>query len=68
MESGTNEFYYTSNEESPMRQAVYKIDRKGKKVKLEQSARNQQPDLQQFDEIFYEQVYQPRYSDADYTE
>ena len=24
----TNEFYYTSNEESPMRQAVYKIDRK----------------------------------------
>lgn len=30
----TNEFYYTSNEESPMRQAVYKIDRKGKKVKL----------------------------------
>lgn len=32
--SDTNEFYYTSNEESPMRQAVYKIDRKGKKVKL----------------------------------
>ena len=30
----TNEFYYTSNEESPMRQAVYKIDRKSKKVKL----------------------------------
>lgn len=30
----TNEFYYTSNEESPMRQAVYKIDRKGKKMKL----------------------------------
>ena len=30
----TNEFYYTSNVESPMRQAVYKIDRKGKKVKL----------------------------------
>lgn len=30
----TNEFHYTSNEESPMRQAVYKIDRKGKKVKL----------------------------------
>ena len=27
-------FYYTSNEESPMRQAVYKIDRKGKKIKL----------------------------------
>ncbi len=27
-------FYYTSNEESPMRQAVYKIDRKGKKTKL----------------------------------
>ena len=27
-------FYYTSNEESPMRSAVYKIDRKGKKTKL----------------------------------
>lgn len=27
-------FYYTSNEESPLRQAVYKIDRKGKKTKL----------------------------------
>ena len=27
-------FYYTSNEESPMRTAVYKTDRKGKKLKL----------------------------------
>ena len=27
-------FYYTSNEESPLRSAVYKIDRKGKKTKL----------------------------------
>ena len=27
-------FYFTSNEESPMKQAVYKIDRKGKKTKL----------------------------------
>lgn len=27
-------FYFTSNEESPMRTAVYKIDRKGKKIKL----------------------------------
>lgn len=27
-------FYYTSNEESPMKQAVYKTDRKGKKIKL----------------------------------
>ncbi|MDO4163797.1 MAG: S9 family peptidase [Bacteroides sp.] len=27
-------FYYTSNEESPLRTAVYKIDRKGKKTKL----------------------------------
>ena len=27
-------FYFISNEESPMRQAVYKIDRKGKKTKL----------------------------------
>lgn len=29
-----NAFYYTSNEESPMRTAVYKIDSKGKKTKL----------------------------------
>lgn len=27
-------FYYTSNEESPLRKAVYKIDNKGKKIKL----------------------------------
>ena len=30
----TNEFYYTSNEESPLRTAVYKTDGKGKKTKL----------------------------------
>ncbi len=30
----TNEFYYTSNEESPLKTAVYKIDGKGKKTKL----------------------------------
>lgn len=30
----TNTFYYTSNEESPLRTAVYKIDAKGKKTKL----------------------------------
>ncbi len=29
-----NAFYYTSNEESPLRTAVYKIDGKGKKTKL----------------------------------
>lgn len=27
-------FYYSSNEESPLQQAIYKIDRKGKKSKL----------------------------------
>lgn len=27
-------FYYSSNEESPMRKAIYKVDRKGKKIKL----------------------------------
>ena len=27
-------FFFSSNEESPMREAIYKIDRKGKKVKL----------------------------------
>lgn len=31
-------FFYTSNEESPMRKAVYKIDNKGKKVKLSNQA------------------------------
>lgn len=31
-------FYYTSNEESPLRQAVYKTDRKGRKTKLSQQA------------------------------
>ena len=27
-------FYYSSNEESPLQQAIYKVDRKGKKTKL----------------------------------
>ena len=31
-------FYYTSNEESPLRKAVYKIDKKGKKTKFSQQA------------------------------
>ncbi len=30
------DFYYISNEDSPMRQAVYKVDKKGKKTKLSQ--------------------------------
>ena len=30
-------FYFTSNEGSPMRQAVYKVDKNGKKTKLSQS-------------------------------
>ncbi|MBQ2878099.1 MAG: S9 family peptidase [Bacteroidaceae bacterium] len=29
-----NEYYYSSNEESPLKQDVYKIDRKGKKTRL----------------------------------
>ncbi len=33
-EDAEGAFYYTANEESPMRQAVYKLDRKGKKIKL----------------------------------
>ena len=32
----TGTFYYTSNEGSPLQQAVYKIDRKGRKTKLSQ--------------------------------
>ena len=33
-EENTGTFYYESNEESPLRKAVYKIDKKGKKTKL----------------------------------
>lgn len=40
-ESGS--FYYTSNEESPLRKAVYKIDKKGKKTKLSQQAGTNTP-------------------------
>ncbi|MEG2574151.1 MAG: DPP IV N-terminal domain-containing protein, partial [Bacteroides sp.] len=32
----TNTFYYESNEESPLRRAVYKVDGKGKQTKLSQ--------------------------------
>ena len=31
-------FYFSSNEESPLRSAIYKIDRKGKKIKLSSQA------------------------------
>ncbi len=31
-------FYYSSNEESPLQQAIYKVDRKGKKTKLSAQA------------------------------
>ena len=31
-------FYFSSNEESPMRSAIYKIDRKGKKTRLSSQA------------------------------
>ena len=34
----TGTFYYTSNEESPLRQAVYKTDRRGRKTKLSAQA------------------------------
>ena len=37
-DSEDGSFYFTSNEESPMRKAVYKIDRKGKKQKLSAQA------------------------------
>jgi len=36
-------FYFTSNEESPLRKAVYKIDRKGKKTKLSQKSGINEP-------------------------
>ncbi len=35
-DEASNTFYYESNEESPLRTAVYKIDGKGKKTKLSQ--------------------------------
>lgn len=37
-DSASGEFYYAANEESPMRQAIYKVDRKGKKIKLSAKA------------------------------
>nr|WP_320060222.1 S9 family peptidase [uncultured Bacteroides sp.] len=37
-DSISNTFYYESNEESPLRQAVYKIDKKGTKTKLSEKA------------------------------
>ncbi|WP_321332987.1 S9 family peptidase [uncultured Bacteroides sp.] len=37
-DAASNTFYYESNEESPLRQAVYKIDHKGKKTKLSEQA------------------------------
>ena len=36
-------FYYTSNEESPLRKAVYKTDKKGKKAKLSQQTGTNTP-------------------------
>ena len=36
-------FYYTSNEESPLRKAVYKTDKKGKKTKLSQQTGTNTP-------------------------
>lgn len=36
-------FYYTSNEESPLRKAVYKTDKKGRKTKLSQKAGTNTP-------------------------
>lgn len=35
---GSDTFYYQSNEESPLRKAIYKIDKKGKKTKLSENA------------------------------
>ncbi|NDV66903.1 S9 family peptidase [Bacteroides sp. 224] len=37
-EATTQTFYYESNEESPLRKAIYKIDRKGKKIKLSEKS------------------------------
>ena len=60
-------FYYTSNEESPLRKAVYKIDKKGKKTQIVSTGRNQYASLQQIDEVLYEQVLQLGYSYVGYT-
>jgi len=53
-------FYYTSNEESPLRKAVYKI--------IVSTGRNQYASLQQIDEVLYEQVLQLGYSYVGYLE
>lgn len=37
-DAANGDFYYAANEESPMRQAIYKVDRKGKKTKLSAKA------------------------------
>lgn len=37
-EASTNTFYYESNEESPLKKAVYKTDGKGKKTKLSEKS------------------------------
>lgn len=53
--------YFISNEESPMQQAVYKIDRKGKNKTIPESRYEQcivQPDY----EILYQYIYQSRYT------
>ena len=59
-------FYYTSNEESPLRKAVYKIDKK--KDQIVSTGRNQYASLQQIDEVLYEQVLQLGYSYVGYLE
>ena len=51
-----NSFYFTSNEESPLRKAVYKIDRKGKKDQIVYTTRYQYCPVQYEHEVLYESL------------
>jgi len=62
-----NSFYYISNEESPLRQAVYQIDRKGKKTKLSSQTGSQQCTVQYEHEILHESLFKPEYSHCHYS-
>ena len=59
---------YVSNEESPLRQAVYKIDRKGKKTKLVRTGRYQQRTVQHGHEVLHEPLFQSEYSYRHHSE
>lgn len=60
-------FYFSSNEESPMRSAIYKIDRKGKRPDYRHKP-NKQCAVQCEHEVLYEPLFQSGHSDRHYAE